>query len=96
MTHNATRPPRSRGNFHNPVGLVYRMLRSGQRPAYSALFREGLRMLATPFDLLLSPFESNRLAGIREDGYPLILVAGPPRSGTTLVYQVLAYCLDVT
>lgn len=27
---------------------------------------------------------------------PLLLIVGPPRCGTTLVYQVLSYCLDVT
>ena len=26
----------------------------------------------------------------------MILVVGPPRGGTTLVYQVLAHCLDVS
>lgn len=88
----------SYGNFNNPLGLVSRMLRSGSRAAYSALFREALGIGLKPADLLLSFFERKR--GLRADrastAQPLILVVGLPRGGTTLVYQVLAHCLDVS
>lgn len=86
----------SYGNFQNPFGLVYRMLRSGNRAAYSALFREALGIAAKPIDALLSSKEQKHVAGSEGNKIPIVLVVGPPRSGTTLVYQVLSYCLDVT
>lgn len=84
------------GNFRNPVGLVYRMLTSGKRAAWSALFREGLGKLALPVDLLLSISEAKKLKASTDERLPVILIVGPPRSGTTLIYQVLGYSLDVT
>ena len=87
---------RSYGNFKNPFGLVFRMLKSGKRAAWSALFREGLGIAAKPFDVLLQSRDTKRMAESQQNAFPLILIVGPPRSGTTLIYQVLAYCLDVT
>jgi hypothetical protein len=96
--HESKDKPLSYGNFNNPLGLVGRMLRSGNRAAYSALFREALGIGLKPADLLLSLLE--RRQEDRSDqsnpDQPLILVVGPPRGGTTLVYQVLAHCLDVS
>lgn len=86
----------SYGNFRNPLGLVYRMLTSGKRAAWSALCREALGKLAVPFDMLLSASESKKLKAATDEQLPVILVVGPPRSGTTLIYQVLGYSLDVT
>lgn len=86
----------SYSNFRNPLGLVYRMLTSGKRAAWSALFREGLGKLAVPFDMLLSVSESKKLKAATDERLPVILIVGPPRSGTTLIYQVLGYSLDVT
>ena len=88
----------SYGNFNNPLGLVSRMLRSGNRAAYSALFREALGIGLKPADLLLSLFERRRSVSSESssNNQPLILIVGPPRSGTTLIYQVLAHCLDVS
>lgn len=84
-------------NFTNPVGLVFRMLKSGSKPARSALLHEALRCAATPVDWLLSFRESRILNGSTlHETRPLILIVGPPRSGTTLVYQVLARALDVS
>lgn len=86
----------SYGNFRNPLGLVYRMLTSGKRAAWSALFREGLGKLAIPLDMLLSVSESKKLKATTNESFPIVLIVGPPRSGTTLIYQVLGYSLDVT
>lgn len=95
-----TQPPKtnkpSYGNFKNPFGLLYRMLTSGKRPAYSALFREGLGIAARPIDAVLALRERKTIQNATGPGSPLILIVGPPRSGTTLVYQAFAYCLDVT
>lgn len=87
---------RSYGNFRNPIGLVFRMLSSGSRAAWSALFREGLSIGAKPFDALMSGRERRRIASASPNNMPLVLIVGPPRSGTTLMYQVLAHCLDVS
>ena len=86
------------GNFKNPLGLVGRMLRSGNRAAYSALFREALGIGLKPADVLLSLFERRRedRSSQSNPDQPVILVVGLPRGGTTLVYQVLAHCLDVS
>lgn len=91
-----TKSGRSYGNFQNPLGLVFRMLKSGKRAAWSALFREGLGIAAKPFDMLLQSRDAKQIASAPAKSLPLVLIVGPPRSGTTLVYQALAYCLDVS
>jgi hypothetical protein len=88
--------PASLGNFRDLRGLLLRMLRSGDRSAYAALFREGLGKLATPLDLMLTPWERRRIATARPSDLPLILIVGSPRAGTTLVSQVLSRYLDVS
>ncbi len=84
------------GNFSNPLGLVYRMLRSGKRSARAALFREGFRLILTPVDLVMSLIERRSLRNPPPRQHPMVLVVGPPRCGTTLVYQVLARYCDVS
>ncbi|MEZ6124062.1 MAG: sulfotransferase [Planctomycetaceae bacterium] len=88
--------PAHLNNFADPFGLLKRMLTSGNRAAYAALLREGLSIAAKPADWLLSGFEQRRLKAAPTSEHPLILIVGAPRSGTTLVYQVLAAYLDVT
>ena len=83
-------------NFTDLFGLLGRMLTSGNRAAYSALFREGLRLGAIPLDCVLSVFEKRRLTRETTSQHPLIFIVGAPRSGTTLIYQALATFLDVT
>lgn len=83
------------GNFQDPVGLVMRMIASGNRAAYSALAREAMRFGALPIDLVMSPFEKRRHR-YSDVERPVVLVVGAPRSGTTLVYQALSRFLRVT
>lgn len=84
-------------NFKNPLGLVYRMLSSGNSAARSALAHEALRHIMQPLDMLLSRKETRVIdSSIASETLPLILIVGPPRAGTTMVYQVLANSLDVT
>jgi hypothetical protein len=83
-------------NFQNPVGLLFRMLLSGKRAAYAALFHEALRIAARPVDALLKTKEARRIADAKASNQPVVLVAGAPRSGTTLVYQTLARYMDVS
>lgn len=83
-------------NFQNPVGLLFRMLLSGKRAAYAALFHEALRIAARPVDALLKKKEARRIADAKPSNQPIVLVVGAPRSGTTLVYQTLARYMDVS
>jgi hypothetical protein len=82
-------------HFHDPLGLAARLLRSGDPAARFAMLTTGLGVLATPLDVLLSIAERRRIGENAERRFPLILVCGPPRSGTTLVYQTLVRHLSV-
>lgn len=90
------RPHAQLENFQNPVGLLVRMLLSGKRAAYAALFHEALRIAARPLDAFLAGREARRIADAKPSEQPVVLIVGAPRSGTTLVYQTLARYLDVS
>ena len=77
-------------NLADPVGLVLRMLRSGERAAYSALGLAALQVAAQPLDRLLLAKERRTLLEGGPLSHPIVLIVGLPRSGTTLAYQVLA------
>ena len=83
-------------NFNDPLGLVMRLGSQSGRIGKGILARELLSRIIRPIDYMLKPIESSLLK--RTDGHDLrmILIVGPPRSGTTLVHQVLASCLDVS
>lgn len=83
-------------NFHDPLGLVRRMLQSMDRAAYAALVHAGLEKLLKPVDLAMQPYEKRRLREAQPSRLPILLIVGAPRSGTTLVYQVLSRYLPVT
>jgi hypothetical protein len=83
-------------NFRNPLGLLRRMLLSGDRAAYAALWHEALRIAARPLDWLMQGRERRVIAAAPPGHMPIVLVVGAPRSGTTLVYQTLARYLDVS
>jgi len=72
------------------------MLASGDPAARSALGREALRYLLLPLDWVLGRWEQRRLQ--RSAGGPplIVLIVGSPRSGSTLLYQVLAGHLPVS
>ncbi len=84
------------GNFKNPIGLLFRMLMSGQRVAYSALLHEAMRLLSRPLNSLLASREKRLCKNFASTAAPVILIVGAPRSGTTLVYQTLSRYMDVT
>lgn len=84
------------GNFQDPIGLVIRMLKSRDKAAYSALLRELCSILLLPVDRILQLQEDRLLRQKKRSSMPIILVVGPPRSGTTLVYQTLAQYLPVS
>jgi len=85
-----------RGNFQDPFGLVRRMLASGDPAARSALGREALRYLLLPLDWVLGRSEQRRLKRPAGRLPPIVLIVGSPRSGSTLLYQVLAGHLPVS
>ena len=86
----------SYGNFADPIGLVWRMLSKGGRIGRSTLAIEALSKLVTPLDWMLSGKEKRLRESASETELPLVLIVGPPRSGTTLIYQVLAQHWDVS
>lgn len=83
-------------NFKDPFGLVSRLLRQGGTVGKHLVAREVTTQLVKPFDYCLKPIERSLLTHEYESQYPLLLIVGPPRSGTSLVHQVLASCLDVS
>ena len=85
-----------RGNFQDPVGLVRRMLGSGDPAARAALGREALRYLVMPLDWIMGWWERRRLERPAVQSDPLVLIVGSPRSGSTLLYQVLTGHLPVS
>lgn len=82
-------------NFKDPLGLVSRLMRQGGTVGKHLVAREAITQLFKPLDYCLKPLEHSLLAKDHEIDLPLLLVVGPPRSGTSLVHQVLASCLDV-
>lgn len=85
-------------NFRDPVGLLKRMLLSGNRAAYDALMRAGFAIGITPLDWALQSRERRRLAEVspEQPTRSQVLIVGPPRSGSTLLYQTLARYADVS
>lgn len=85
-------------NFRDPVGLVLRMLGSKNRAAYHALGRAAISMGVAPLDWWWERKERQKLAAAdhAKAKQPLVLIVGPPRSGSTLLYQTLAHYADAT
>lgn len=72
------------------------MLTAGNRAALFTLWITGLGILLSPLDWMLQFVERRvRSKPLTEPVGPHIFVCGPARSGTTLVYQVLANTLPV-
>ncbi len=85
-------------HFHDPAGLALRLMRTGDPAAHFAMGSAAAGIAAAPLDLVFSPWEKRLVASAASTGpacHPLILVCGPPRSGTTVVYQTLVNHLPV-
>jgi hypothetical protein len=80
-------------NFRDPVGLVWRMLRSRDRAARAALRYAFAELALGPLDRLLGLAESRRLCRAAGPMLPPFLIVGGSRAGTTMIYQTLARCL---
>jgi len=83
------------GHFRNPVALAYRLLRSGNPDALAAMGQAATGILLTPLDVLLARREEVRYRAAEPPRLPQLFVCGPPRSGTSLVAQVLIAHLPV-
>lgn len=83
-------------HFNDPFGLALRLIRSGSPDARFAMLTALLGPPASLVDSLLKPLERRLYDRASAPRLPLIFVAGPPRSGTTLVEQTLIRCLPVT
>ncbi len=84
-----------RSNFRDPIGLFGRLLRSRSREAYYAMATGAAAVLATPLDLLLSGREARLYESAPEPSQPVVFIMGAPRSGTTILSQVLINSLPV-
>jgi hypothetical protein len=82
-------------HFSDPLGLSIRIARSGSSEAYFAVWSAMLRLAACPLDVVLSVPERRLYHDAPPPSKPIILVCGAPRSGTTLVSQVLMRSLPV-
>ncbi|WP_181366315.1 sulfotransferase family protein [Albidovulum aquaemixtae] len=82
-------------HFHNPAGLALRVLRSGNRDALAALFQAGLRLGLAPFDMAIARLVASDADAAEAPSRPVLFVTGPPRSGTTLLHQLLIRALPV-
>lgn len=83
-------------NFKDPLGLLSRLLLRGGTVGKHLVAREALTQLVKPLDYCLKVAERSLLAQESKSDLPLLLIVGPPRSGTSLLHQVLASCLDVS
>jgi Sulfotransferase family len=82
-------------HFRDPVGLARRLLRTGDPAALFAMQTALLGVAAAPLDRLLQFAETRRYRNAPAPRLPLIFICGAPRSGTTLVEQVLIQQLPV-
>lgn len=83
-------------NFQDPFGLVLRMLRSKDRAAWFALQMAALGFLVHPLDRAWEASERKLLEDAAPSSLPILLIVGAPRSGTTLLYQMLAHFLPLS
>ncbi|QDS99008.1 sulfotransferase [Adhaeretor mobilis] len=86
----------SYGNFADPFGLIWRMLSEGGRIGLSTLTIEAISKIVKPLDWALQGREQRLRESAPKSEQPIVLIVGPPRSGTTLIYQVLAKHWDVS
>ncbi len=83
-------------HFRDPLGLFLRLARSKDRSAWFAVATALLGVLLTPMDSFLQISEKKFYQRATKPERPIILVCGAPRTGTTLVAQVLINHLPVS
>ena len=80
-------------DFNDPVGLALRMLRRATRESVGPLLQMACEVAAKPFRGVAARWEHFEE---RDVEIPQILIVGLPRTGTTMVSQVLTQQLDVS
>lgn len=83
-------------NFQDPGRLFLRILQTKNPAAYFAVAHTALSVVAAPLDHLLRPAERRLYAHAESPQKPIVFVGGAPRSGTTILEQVLVGNLPVT
>lgn len=83
------------GHFRDPLGLALRVLKTGDPAAHFAMKAAAMGVVASPLDLAARFWERQLYEKAPPATRPLIFICGPPRSGTTLVYQTLIDHLPV-
>jgi hypothetical protein len=83
-------------NFQDAGGLFLRLMRTRNRAAYFAVTHTGLAIVAAPLDKLLAGAERRLYARAEPPKKPIVFVGGAPRSGTTILDQVLIGSLPVS
>ena len=82
-------------NIDNPLRLAARLARSESKSARYSMALAAMGLAAIPLDLLLYLAEQNLYRRSSLPDRPLIFIVGPPRSGTTLAYQLLVGQFEV-
>lgn len=82
-------------NFTNIRKLTINLVGSGNKAAIMAMVYAFLGLILTPLDLILQVFEKKLYKNAPNSSLPQIFVCGAPRSGTTLMAQVLIKYLPV-
>jgi hypothetical protein len=83
------------GHFSNPAALAMRILASRNGEALYALVSAAMQVALTPVDMAMSIREKRIYERAAPPRRPIVFVVGPPRSGTTVVAQVLTASLPV-
>lgn len=83
-------------HYRHPVQLARRIVTSGQPAAWFAVGSAALTAAAAPLDVLLRRTEERRRRHHPVPRHPVVLVCGPPRSGTTVMAQTLIRTLKLS
>lgn len=80
----------------NPFSMAAKLLRHENPAARTALWYAGLGLCAAPLDMILAMRERRLYDTATHPKLPVVLVCGPPRSGTTLIGEYLVAALKVS
>lgn len=81
--------------IRDPIGLTRRLFRTGDPAAFFAMQTALLGLALAPLDLALQVAEDRKTRRAGAPTRPMVFICGAPRSGTTLVHQVLINNLPV-
>lgn len=85
----------SERNVENPLSILKSMIKTKNKAAHYTLFLSFISFITIPIDYVFSFYEKRICRKIKKE-YPVIFVIYSSRSGSTLIYQVLANSLPLT